>query len=56
MAKQNKQLNEKEIQEKLAELKVQLLNQKAKRKNIKKEIARLLTLKCSATRAKENKK
>lgn len=45
MADKIKPTNEKEIDGKLADLKLQLLNQKSKRKDIKKEIARLLTFK-----------
>lgn len=40
----DKKLTAKEIQEKVTDLKIQLLNQKSKRKDIKKEIARLLTM------------
>ena len=45
MAKQDKNLSEKEVSGKLKELKIELLKQAGKRKVIKKEIARLLTLK-----------
>jgi len=45
MAKENKQLSEKEIEDKLNDLKVELLKQTAKRRPIKREIARLLTVK-----------
>ena len=43
MAKQEK-LTDKEIQEKIKELKIELLKQPTKRKAIKKQIARLLTV------------
>lgn len=39
-----KQMNEKEIEKKLKDLKLEVLKQGAKRKDIKKEIAKLLTL------------
>ncbi len=56
MKKHNKELSEKEIQEKFAELKILILKQPTKRKGIKKEIARLLTLKNkSKAKAEENK-
>jgi ribosomal protein L29 len=44
MAKEKKKLNEKEMTSKLKELKIELLKQPQKRKAIKKEIARLLTM------------
>ncbi|MFZ5955006.1 MAG: hypothetical protein ACOYT4_01150 [Nanoarchaeota archaeon] len=43
--KKGKQLTEKEIEDKLIELNIELLKQPTKRKVIKKEIARLLTFK-----------
>lgn len=45
MVKENKEFNEhsKEKMKKLKDLKIELLKQPQKRKNIKKEIARLLT-------------
>ncbi len=45
MAKTNKNLTEKELEGKLKELKIEILKQPTKRKGIKKEIARLLTVK-----------
>jgi len=45
MQSENKKLNAKEIESKLKELKISLLKQGAKRKGIKKEIARMLTMK-----------
>ena len=50
-----KKLSEKEIESRTKELKVELLKQGAKRKDIKKEIARLLTMK-TRTKSEENKK
>ena len=44
MAKQ-KELSEKDIEKKMIDLKVGLLKQNQKRKSLKKEIARLLTMK-----------
>ncbi|MDP2947374.1 MAG: hypothetical protein Q8N88_04625 [Nanoarchaeota archaeon] len=44
MAKEKKQLDQKEIEKKMADLKIELLKQPQKRKSIKKEIARLLTM------------
>jgi ribosomal protein L29 len=44
MAKENKKMTEKEIEKKVRELKVELLRNPTKRGNIKKEIARLLTM------------
>ncbi len=49
MAKEKKELSEKDIDKKLADLKIELLKQHDKRKRIKKEIARLLTMKNSKT-------
>lgn len=49
MAKEKKQINDKDIDKKLADLKIELLKQHDKRKRIKKEIARLLTMKNSKT-------
>jgi hypothetical protein len=40
MAKDKKNLSKKESEEKMNDLKVELLNQKSKRKDIKKEILR----------------
>ena len=45
MAKEKIKLTDKEIDEKYAELKIELLKQTAKRKVVKREIARLLTVK-----------
>ena len=45
MAKEDKQLTSKEIEEKLKELKIELLKQPMKRNSVKKAIARLLTVK-----------
>ena len=44
MAKKNEKLSEKEIESRLRELKIEILKQPTKRKAIKKEIARLLTV------------
>ena len=44
MAREKKKLSEKEMVGKLKELKIELLKQPQKRKAIKKEIARLLTM------------
>ena len=44
MAKEKKKLSEKEMASKLKELKIELLKQPQKKKAIKKEIARLLTM------------
>ncbi len=41
---EKKQLTEKEIESKLKELKIELLKQSSKRKDIKREIAKLLTV------------
>jgi len=43
--KEQKNLNPKEIEAKLKDLKIELLKQPTKRKQIKKEIARVLTIK-----------
>lgn len=40
-----KELNGREIESKISDLKIELLKQTTKRKRIKKEIARLLTMK-----------
>lgn len=45
MKKEIKKLSEKEIEKKLKDLKIELLKQTTKRKGIKREIARLLTIK-----------
>lgn len=45
---ENKILNEKEIVKKINELKISLLKQTQKRKDLKREIARLLTMKNSS--------
>ena len=57
MAKKNKEnLTEKEIAKRLSDLKIELLKQTQKRKPIKKEIARLLTMRNSKkTKLEENK-
>ncbi|MBT3397477.1 hypothetical protein HOA55_00540 [archaeon] len=44
MAKENKKLSEKEMTNKLRDLKIELLKNPTKKKSIKKEIARLLTM------------
>ena len=54
MAKETKKLTEKEMTSKIKELKIELLKQTTKRKSIKKEIARLLTL--AKTKVSEVKK
>ena len=45
MVKETKKLTEKDVQKKLKDLKIELLKQTTKRKGIKREIARLLTMK-----------
>lgn len=45
MVKEKKQMNEKEIEKKISELKLELLKNVTKRKSIKREIARALTVK-----------
>ena len=45
MAKEKKQMADKEIEKKIVDLKIELLKQPLKKKGIKKEIARLLTVK-----------
>lgn len=45
----------KEIESKIKELKIEMLRQSQKKKNIKKEIARLLTSKNQITKQGENK-
>ena len=54
MEKKNKNMSDKEIDEKVRELKMGLLKQDAKRKGLRKAIARLLTLKNQKN--KEDKK
>jgi len=58
--KENKKLDKKESEGKMNELKIELLKQTQKRKGIKKEIARLLTLenkdKSAAKNSEEKKK
>ena len=49
-----KKLTEKEIESRLKELKLELLKPGAKRKDIKKAVARLLTM--AQTKSEENKK
>ncbi len=44
MKTENKKLTEKEMKAKIIELKIELLKNTTKRKSIKKEIARLLTI------------
>ena len=56
MAKKNKDMTIKEIEDKVKELKVGLLRQDAKRKGIRREIARLLTLKNQKNKTKEETK
>ena len=53
MAKKER-LNEKEIEKKIIDLKIELLKQTQKRKGIKREIARLLTMK-NQTKQEEKK-
>jgi ribosomal protein L29 len=48
----DKKTSEKEIEEKMKDLKVSLLNPKSKRKDIKREIARLLTIKAQSAKEK----
>lgn len=56
MAKKTEKLNEKEITKKVSDLKIELLKQPQKRKSIKKEIAKLLTMKNSKETKSEDKK
>ena len=51
---EKKQLGEKEIKSKIRDLKIELLKQPQKRKGIKKEIARLLTMENSSSNKAEN--
>ena len=51
MAKEKTKLTEKEIEEKINELKIEILKQPLKRRKIKKEIARLLTIKNQKNKA-----
>jgi ribosomal protein L29 len=53
--KDKKVLDNKEIEKKLSDLKIEILKQPQKRKRIKKEIARLLTMK-QETKSMENPK
>lgn len=46
--KETKKLTEKDIEKKLKDLKIELLKQTTKRKGIKREIARLLTMRQNA--------
>ena len=55
MVKEKKKLSEKEMASKLKELKIELLKQPQKRKAIKKEIARLLTMGNSKKDIKDSK-
>ena len=50
---EKKQLVDKEIESKINDLKIELLKQATKRKKIRKEIARLLTLKNLNKQSKE---
>ena len=50
---ENKNLKPNEIKEKMEELKIELLKQPTKRKKIKREIARLLTIKLNQTEGKK---
>lgn len=47
-----KKMTEKEMEEKMKDLKVSLLNPKSKRKDIRREIARLLTIKAQVAKEK----
>jgi ribosomal protein L29 len=55
MAKENKKLSEKEVASKLKDLKIELLKNPTKKKSIKKEIARILTMNNNQTKLGENK-
>lgn len=50
-----KQLSEKEVAKKMKDLKIELLKNTTKRKSIKREIARLLTM-VNLNKSKENNK
>ena len=52
MPKKNKDITVKEIEDKINELKIAVLKQDAKRRGIRREIARLLTLKNQKTKQK----
>jgi len=56
MSKEKINLTEKEIESKLEELKIELLKNPTKRKKIKREIARLLTIKTSKLNKMEKTK
>ena len=49
-----KMLSEKEIEKKIIDLKIELLKQPLKRKSVKKEIARLITMRNSIKLTKSN--
>ena len=53
MPKKNKDITVKEIEDKINELKIAVLKQDAKRRGIRREIARLLTLKNQKTKQKK---
>ena len=55
MAAKKEKIQEKDVDSKLAELKVSLIKQPTKRKGIKKEIARLLTMENQTKLYGENK-
>ncbi len=55
MAKEKNKLSEKEIEKKIKDLKIELLKAPTKKASIKKEIARLLTMK-NLTKSTEDKK
>ncbi|MDO8517200.1 MAG: 50S ribosomal protein L29 [Nanoarchaeota archaeon] len=56
MAKQKTNLSEKEIESKLEELKIEQLKNPTKKKKIKREIARLLTIKSTKIAEKTKNK
>jgi len=49
-------MTDKEIEKRLVDLKIELLKQSQKRRGIKREIARLLTIKNNQTKLMEKKK
>lgn len=52
---ENKKLTDKEMENKIKDLKIELLKNTTKRKSIKKEIARLLTMKNQTKLSEANK-
>lgn len=56
MSKEKSNLTEKEIEDKIKELKIEILKQPLKRKRVKKEIARLLTIKNQKSKAVSEQK